>query len=241
MSRALKELKKTAKFIHYVLAVRPDQFGLLPDSQGFYKLKTFFQAMAQDPLGKKIRPALLRQMALSLDDVPFQLRNDLIRPRNTRDLPAWSQATELPKLLYTTVRRRAHAHVVDKGIGGQIILCADKEFALKLGRRKDQSPVLLTVNTDQATRLGVSFKRFGKLLYVADHIPTGCFTGPRVATRPAPGRNKSGQGQGKKPKTAGSFLVDPAAISNATTGKPRLSKRDKGPAWKRLRRKSRKR
>ena len=38
MSR-VNELKKQAKFLAYILGVHPDEFGLVPDKEGFVKIK----------------------------------------------------------------------------------------------------------------------------------------------------------------------------------------------------------
>ena len=33
------DLKKQAKFLTYILGIRPDEFGLVPDKEGYVKIK----------------------------------------------------------------------------------------------------------------------------------------------------------------------------------------------------------
>jgi putative RNA 2'-phosphotransferase len=56
-------------------------------------------------------------------------------------------------------------------------LSATKEMAEKIGKRFDQSPVLLTVHIRKALDAGVLFYSSGEL-YCSDNVPPSCFTGP---------------------------------------------------------------
>lgn len=244
MMHSLKELKKTAKFIGYVLCVRPDEFGLIPDRDGSYRLKELLQALHEDPQGRTIRKGRLNEMALSLPDPPFEINAGLIRPRGPAQPPCLVREVKPPKLLYTAVRRRAYPHVSKKGIPkgphGRIVLCRDRDLAIRIGRRKDPEPVLLTVNTAQAQKLGVSFMRFGNLIYVADDIPKQCFTGPPVPKQKTGRRTEATAKQQKPAESAGSFIIAPEQLEEHRKHAKSI-RRKKDPDWKRHRRKTRKR
>ncbi len=244
MSRGLKELKKSAKFLHYVLTISPDEFGLIPDQNGYYRLKELLQALQEDPHGKKIRKGRLNEISMSLSDPPFEISSNLVRPRDASRLPSLAKELNPPKLLYTAVRRRAYPHVSAKGLtqGAQpgIVLSADKDLALRIGRRKDPQPVLLTVNTAQARKLDTTFQRFGKLLFVADKIPPGCFSGPPLPKH-KPGKPAGAAAKPKRPaEAAGSFLLDTEHLEKKQQYLKSTGRR-KDPEWKRYRRKARKR
>ena len=40
-----KEIKKQSKFLFYILGHKPDEFGLVPDTNGFVKTKDFLKAI----------------------------------------------------------------------------------------------------------------------------------------------------------------------------------------------------
>ncbi len=244
MAKATKELKRIAKFLNYVMVLRPDEFGIIPDRNGYYKLKELLKALSEDPQGKTIRKGTLLEIHLSVPDRPLEIEGNLIRPRDYRKIPSMVIETDLPKLLYTAIRKRAWPHVAEKGIGNPsqppVVLTMDNSLALRIGRRKDPEPVLLTVNTSQATNLGVTFKRFGKFLFIAEQVPKGCFTGPRIE-KPKPTKTRETPKEPKVSKTAGSFSVNPEALENIPKHGARPAKRRKDPEWKRHRRKSRKR
>ena len=86
-----------------------------------------------------------------------------------------------PKLLYACVRKKAYAFVFGNGIhpvgGEKVVLSSTVEMAERIGKRFDQSPVLLTVHVRKAIDTGVVFYSSGEL-YCSDHIPPSCFTGP---------------------------------------------------------------
>ena len=44
-----KEVQRLGKLLFYVLGVRPDEFGLVPDPSGFLTLKEILQALREDP------------------------------------------------------------------------------------------------------------------------------------------------------------------------------------------------
>jgi len=142
----------------------------------------------------------------------------------------------IPKLLYYPIRQRAYPIVHEKGLYGStsgepFVLPSDRDFAERLGRRIDHHPVLLTINTNQAIEKGVDLKQFGTL-FLADRIPTGCFSGPPLPKeRPAP-KKPDKKATPVKPRTPGSFYLDLTSEPPASG----LSKRGKGKHknnWKR--------
>ena len=92
-------------------------------------------------------------------------------------------SSELPKLLYTAVRTRAHPVVMEKGLkpaeGRHIVLSPDQDMARRIGRRRDQTPVLLHVMPVAAQREGVLFYPFGSL-FLSPRIPAEFIIGPPV-------------------------------------------------------------
>jgi putative RNA 2'-phosphotransferase len=97
-------------------------------------------------------------------------------------MPRREEGVSPPKVLYHCLRRRAHAAVAEKGIrtSGQegLLLATTETLAQRMGKRRDPEPVLLTIQAQKACEAGVKFSKYGEFIYITDHIPVGCFSGP---------------------------------------------------------------
>jgi putative RNA 2'-phosphotransferase len=243
MGSAPHPLAKLAKILTYVLERRPDEFGLIPDSEGFVKTKALLQALSEDPEFRFVRQSHLNELGISIAPPVIELRDNLIRARNRSQLPAIRTPSALPKLLYIGIRQRAYPVIIEKGIlplGGlpHVVLTADAEFARRLGRRIDNDPILLTVQTAAATDAGIAFHQFGDRLFLAAHIPPGIFTGPPLVKEEAQPEKPKKAPVPDKPKTPGSFFpeLSPDHRTPVTANRPRRNEME----WKKERRKARK-
>jgi putative RNA 2'-phosphotransferase len=210
MSNKQKAAVKLAKFIAYVLGHRPDEFGLVTDDQGFVKIKTLLQALHEEDGFRHVRPGHLKEIVMTLADAPLEMENSLIRARDRDDLILPQVAREIPPLLYTCVRRKAHPGVLKNGLAPtvhpKVILAVEKELAMRMGERIDPSPVLLTVQTQKAVEQGVILWNFGEALFLSGPIPPDCVTGP-----PLPKEKKESKKPAKTepaPIHPGSFFLD---------------------------------
>ena len=226
----------------YALGRRPDEFGLVPDTEGFVRIKTLLQALGEEAGWKYVRESHLREVVLSVSDPPVEMIESWIRARDGSRLPEPAYEPSPPGLLYHCVRRRAWPHVRQKGLKpgaeARVCLTADPEAALRRGRRIDPDPVLVTVHTTNALDLGVVFFRFGPSFFLVDEVPAACIAGPPLPkTKEEPATAKPAATE----KTPGSFLLDLTVArgdrSSAGSGKHRK----KDPDWKRERRRNRKR
>jgi putative RNA 2'-phosphotransferase len=237
-----KQNRRLAKIIGYMLGTAPEEFGLIPDGEGFVKTKELLQALHEEEGWGHVRQATLNELVMTLPDVPFEMDGNRIRSSRGKNADE-TTAVPPPRCLYTCVRERAYAHVLQKGITPtthrQVVLCADREMAERIGGRRSPDPVILTVNTDMAEDQGVVFYSSGEGLFLADFIPAGCFTGPalprekekkQTRNRPAEPKAMPTEGIGNR---AGTFLINPlppAGFENSRTGK-----KNKETDWKRER------
>jgi putative RNA 2'-phosphotransferase len=60
-----------------------------------------------------------------------------------------------------------------------IVLSPARDMALRIGRRRDQKPIMLEVMTGPAQEQGIFFYTFGDL-YLAKEIPVNFISGPPV-------------------------------------------------------------
>ncbi|MFP4039948.1 MAG: RNA 2'-phosphotransferase [Desulfosudaceae bacterium] len=240
-----KANKKLAKLIAYMLGHSPGEFGLVTDSEGFVKTSELLKAINEEEGWGHVRPALLNELRLTLPQVPFEIREELIRANDRQRLPAQTPEKKPPPLLYTCIRRKALAHVNREGISPthheKIILAPDKKLAERIGRRRDAEPALLTVSTETALNRDIIFFKADPPLLVTDFIPPDCFTAPSLPKEKAAAAKpvkKSAPDKDKQPgDQAGSFAMKPEAATVA--GGKNKKKNEKGPSWKKERKKIR--
>jgi putative RNA 2'-phosphotransferase len=203
-----------AKMLGYILGRRPDEFGLVPDSNGFVRVKELLKALHEEEGWGYVNLSHLNEVLLSVRDAPVETAGSLIRARNRAASAREMPAPEPPQRLYACVRRRAYPRVYAQGIRPsshpKVVLASDRMLAERLGRRIDPDPVVLAVNVRSALAQGILFGRIGETLFTADAIPPECFSGPPLPKeRPDEStRSPRLEETPRYPAAPGSFLMD---------------------------------
>ncbi len=186
---ALQRLKQLEKVISYILGRNPAEFGLVPDPDGFVKIKEFLKVVQEEKGLKHIRRSSIDEILITVPNPMIEIQGNQIRSKAFQSSSVYSKTRDLPKILFTCVRRKAYAFVIDKGISpmgfSHVILSSNSEMADKIGRRRDPEPVMLAVQTQKCLDKGVAFYSAGETLYLAESIPSGCFTGPPLTKQKA--------------------------------------------------------
>jgi putative RNA 2'-phosphotransferase len=176
-----KNPRQLEKFVTYILGRRPDEFGLIPDEQGWVGLRDLVKAISEEPGWGYVRKSHIHEALITAGEKPFILSDEKIRAVYQGHIPRGENVFP-PKLLYHCVRRKAYPVVCRHGITapGQpgVLLATTEELAQRIGKRRDQEPVLLTIHARRASEAGVTFAKFGELIYITDHVPVAYFTGP---------------------------------------------------------------
>jgi putative RNA 2'-phosphotransferase len=249
-----RTLQTLAKMLTYALARRPDEFGLVPDAEGYVKIKDLLKALHEEEGLGYVNSSHLAEIILSLPEAPIEISENRIRARNRETLAPRSAAEALPKILFTAIRRRAHAVVLERGVQAadqaRIVLTPSPEVAERLGKRIDPQPVILTVRVQSCRDQGVTFEQAGEGLFLTDRIPPGGFSAPPLPpeTRPESHPPDKPAGAARRSETPGSFMLDageaiqaPAPGYRRRTAKgkkidPKRFKREKGlrekPPWR---------
>ena len=236
--------KQLAKFFNYVLGRRPDEFGLVTDKEGYVKIKELIKATNEEEGLKYVRRSHINEIMITLPNHEFEVVDKLIRAQNREHLPKSSVALDPPKLLFTCVRKKAYPYVLDRGIKptgfSKIILSSNRNLAERIGRRSDHAEVMLTVQVSQSEDKGVIFVQAGESLFLADYIPTDCFSGPPLP-KESPEPHKPYKSKKAPAETsAGSFFLDfnkkeqpakPGTMSKKR-GKKHKRRRER-PPWRR--------
>ncbi|MGD8344887.1 MAG: RNA 2'-phosphotransferase [Desulfobacterales bacterium] len=240
-----KTPRSLAKYLAYILERRPDEFGLVLDKQGYVKIKQLLKALHEEKGWKHVRRFHLNEIMYSLPDPPFEILDNRIRAKRREHLPRPNASPQLPKLLYTCVRKRAYPFVAQKGIfpSGyqQVVLSASPDLAERMGKRSDSQPVLLSVHVQASVEQGVLFQQMGELLFVAPSIPTGCFSGPPLPKEKPRAQKQAQPSKAATPNVSGSFAVNLDKVAGLTGNTAKSSQKESARKGKKERRKKQKR
>lgn len=228
-----------------MLGRKPDEFGLVPDIEGFVRIKDFLKAVCEEEGWGYVRESHVNEILLTLTAPPIETEDKRIRAKDRERIPKRIPVEIPPGELYTCVRRRAHEHVFEKGItppeNSDVILSSDREMALRIGKRIDQSPILLTVQARKSAGKGVVFTQGGETLFLSGPIPPDCFTGPPLPKqKPEAKKKKAPKDEAENKQNPGSFFLEINEEKRKGRQKKKKKDMEKGKDRKRMRREKRK-
>lgn len=237
--------EKLNTFLAYVLGRNPYEFGLVPDDNGFVKIKDLLKAVREEDGFRHISAGNLNELTLTVKKPLIEFEGDLVRSIARENLVAPGCEQPVPKLLYIGIRTRAHGHVMNHGLEpfeGQpyVVLSSDRDMAERIGKRRDANPVIITVQAAQAENLGVLFLFGGETIFLARSLPRECLSGPPLVSRDeetSKPRKQKSEDKRTRP-TPGSFFLD---VSEHESGsrKSKTHKKDRI-SWKHNKKKIRK-
>jgi putative RNA 2'-phosphotransferase len=164
-------LKKLHKILIAMLARQPDLYGLFPDKNGWIKIRELHGALAQESEFPHMTMASLMQFFNIFGHETFETNGLYVRVKNQEELPLPETATP-PEILYLPIRPKAYERVAMDGFippqGKEwVILATTRELAVKIGKRRDNTPIISEVMSLDAERCGTVFKKFGENLFLA--------------------------------------------------------------------------
>jgi putative RNA 2'-phosphotransferase len=251
-ARKIKQQRDSlARFLAYVLGHRPDEFGLYYDQQGFVPLKELLKALSEEEGWRHVRQSHIEELLKEPGAHDLEMDDQRIRltPGQGRLELGPPSPVEPPSVLYHACRRKGYPVILKNGLQplgreAYVPLSDSKEMALRIGRRRDPDPVLLTVHAGRAAEQGVAFHRQIEHVFLVEELPPAHFTGPPLPEeKPAAERKK--KKEPVEPARPGSVFVDPYEDLGFARkrGPDKSKKRKKGdePDWKRAARKERRR
>ena len=231
------KVENLSRFLIYILGRRPYEFGLVPAHDGFVKYKELLQAIHEEPGWRYVRQSHINEVLMGKDRTLFETDGKRIRAVQRKwDLDRQTPALSLPGVLFTAVRKRAHPVVMEKGlIPGEsqaLVLTSNKDMAERIGKRRDQKPVVLEIMANVAQKQGVTFYPFGEL-FVCSQIPARFIAGPPVPKEIMEKRKEASAGKTRSTAepadfTPGTFTLD--ASKDPDRRRRAKGKKDKG--WK---------
>ncbi len=229
----------------YMLGHRPDEFGLVPDNEGSIPFKELLQAIHEEEGWRYVRRSHINEVLLGKDRSLFESEDERIRSVERRWELGPHTPAQVPKILFTAVRRKAHPVVMERGLRAAqdkyLILTPVREMALRIGLRRDQEPVLLEILPEVAKEKRALFFSFGDL-FLSPEIPVKSIAGPPVPKEILERGKEKDKPAEKTAKglpfpTPGTFTLDPSRDPDPY----RRAKGKKKKGWKENARKMRRR
>ncbi len=250
--------KTLVKLLSYVACRRPDEYGLFWDPAGTMPWKEFHWALQQDPDLRFVREATIKELELLGFELPFTLRDGLLKLVSPGDRPC-PVPCHPPSFLHYHVRRKQFRAVRRHGLNPQggrtyLPLCSAPELSRRIAARRDRRAIAVQVLAGEAYRRRIEFLRAGEDLYLVTGVPVEFLVLPAISEEKlealAPRRNRkaSAAPAPSLPSPVGSFYVDSAHLEGGGSarrdshGKAAAGRKAKGKGkddWKRRARKER--
>jgi len=235
-----KQIEQFAKLAATILGRCPHEFGLVPDPDGFIKTKEFIQAVTETDGWRHVRLSHINDMMLMIGDPPVEEDQNRLRAKDRGLLPVQKSCENPPNLLYLCIKQKSYPAVLKDGIlptfFDSIVCCEDKAMAERIGKRRDQHPVLLTVHVSIMKKKGLPINQFGDGIYLTDFIPSDCFTGPPLskdihASKRAEKKPESVETY-KRQTQAGTFPLKPPGSDSPVESRHKGKHKEKDSSWK---------
>lgn len=225
-----RQLEALARMLAYMLGHHPDEFGLVLAADGSIPLKQVQQALIHEPGWGFVRRHHLDQVVSLMQPPAFELVEERLRCLKPGAAPRRRPGEPPPALLYLAIPPKSHERVWQEGLKAaasqELVLARTKETALKLGKRRAPTPVLITIQAQAAAKSGLSLAGYGDELFLIPALPREFLqmpAPPPPAVQPKPAQATAA------PPTPGTFIVnfaEPAPKPHQRRGKKQE------PAWK---------
>ncbi|MDR0356292.1 MAG: hypothetical protein LBJ64_11270 [Deltaproteobacteria bacterium] len=227
------------KLLIYILSVAPDEFGLLPDQDGFVTIKELLSAVRDEDGFRGVTENSLLEInnrpsaetVLEMAEKRIRLKDGFRPPMDKAD----RKPVKIPKLLYFGLKPQGWPAVAEFGLKPKpghdsLLLFPSQEKALQVAKRACPQPALLTVHVGKAQEAGAVIEAFSELMYVASGlIAPSALSGPPISAKPTP----ADQAETTKKKTPDFPAPPPGSLSISLADRGKTNdKYDDSPAWK---------
>ena len=163
----------------------------------------------------------------------FAVEGERIRSLQPGALPRRRPGLPPPPLLYLAIAPKVHEHVWGEGLkaaaGRELLLARTPAAALKLGKRRAPTPVLVTIQAQAAAQAGLTFSGYGEELFLAPGLPREFL---QLPTPPAPEKKPPLPQAAPAPPTPGTFRFGLPPAPGEPARRPDRKGKKGEPTWK---------
>lgn len=170
------DYQKLSKEISYALRHAPHEYELELDEAGWVDISQLLTALNGDARWATITEDDLQQMLAHSDKKRHELADGRIRALYGHSVSKKliKQAEQPPDQLFHGTARRFLPSILKEGLkprGRQYVhLSSDTDTASVVGKRRDDQPVILSINAQRAWKDGVQFYHGNEMIWLADYI-----------------------------------------------------------------------
>jgi putative RNA 2'-phosphotransferase len=171
-------LQQLSKSISLALRHQPHKFSLFLDKEGWVKLDDLIRSLRPLKAGwEKVDQALIEKMNTESDKKRFEIRDGYIRAYYGHSLAQTieKQAVRPPNILFHGTTAWAWKKISKEGLRPMkrqfVHLSTDTHTALRVGERRTEDVVLLTIDAVSAWNNGIKFYHGNEGTWLADRIP----------------------------------------------------------------------
>ncbi len=175
---------RLSKEIAFALRHDPWQYELELDDEGFVPVGQLLDAInGEGKYDRRITEDDIRHIMDISDKQRFELRDGMIRAYYGHTVPGRirKEAAKPPPILYHGTSHKAIPLIKEQGLlpmqRQYVHLSADTEMAQRVGRRRDPSPVILTIDTRAAAARGVVFYIGNDRVWLCERIAPELISG----------------------------------------------------------------
>ena len=168
---------KLSKEISYALRHAPWEYELELDSEGFVHVEQLINAINES--SNYERPITIRDLEHIIeisDKKRHEIQGDKIRALYGHSIPMHISKDVLvpPDVLYHGTTHKALDSILNAGLkpmGRQYVhLSVDTDTAIRVGKRRDNDPVILVVDAHKAYTDGISFYKGNDKVILVDYV-----------------------------------------------------------------------
>ncbi len=170
---------KLSKEISYVLRHNPTKYNLDMDEFGYVKINELLNGLNDSGQFKEIITLKdLKEVIKVCDKERFKIDDDKIKALYGHTIPLKIKMEEVipPDILYHGTTKKALDNILNKGLDKRkrqyVHLAKEKEVAYRVGKRRDEEPVILKIAAKKAYLDGIIFYYGGDDIYLAEYVPT---------------------------------------------------------------------
>jgi putative RNA 2'-phosphotransferase len=186
---------RLSKFLSLVLRHRPDDYGLRMDKHGWVDFADLIDVLAAEDIVGEDAEQIVQDLVEGSDRQRFEIDGGKIRAlyghsdRVRLELPE----DEPPEVLFHGTTVESARRVAQEGLQpmgrAYVHLSSTEEEALSVGRRHDDDPVLIRIDTFAAIEKGLRFHQATEHIWLSPALPPDVCRVPELpaesAARPA--------------------------------------------------------
>lgn len=169
---------KLSKEVSYALRHAPWEYELELDEEGWVNIDQLLFSMRECKEWQELSEQDLYMMIEKSDKKRHEISNGNIRALYGHSIPQriMKEPNVPPEILYHGTARRFVPAIKEKGLLPQnrqyVHLSVDIDTALQVGKRRDDIPILLTIQAFKAYKEDVKFYLGNDKVWLADEVPS---------------------------------------------------------------------